>query len=221
MINSVIVVSFAVESEAYQALSELKREAVCEDYVISQACVVKKEEEGKFKLQDSFDTGVETRNDTRRGGLLGALIGILGGPMGVLLGYGAGTLLGLAVDSSDAARNLSYVGQVSDSLPEGGTGLIALVAEQDTVSFDVHFVKYEVQLTRLDAAEVAAEVEKTLELQKQLEKEARAKMREEKKEARRQKVEQHRAKLEADFEEFKQDFQRRGGGAGGNGGDGE
>ena len=206
--NSVVIVNFEVESEAYQALSELKREAVTEDYVVSQACVVKKEE-GGLKLQDGFDTGVETRNDALRGGLLGALVGIIGGPLGVLLGYAGGSLVGLAVDGSDTAKNVSLIGQVADSMEEGKTSLIALVSEKDQLSFDVNFTKFDAHITRLDAAEVAAEVEKAQAVQKQLQKEARAQLREDKKDSFRAKVEQHRARLEAEFEEFKADFDKK------------
>ena len=203
--NSVVLVNFEVESEAYQALSELKRAAASEDFVVSQACVVKKEEEG-VKLQDGFDTGVESRNDALRGGLLGALIGIIGGPLGVLLGYAGGSLVGMAVDGADTAKNVSLIGQVAESMEEGKTSLIALVSEKDELSFDVNFTKFDARVTRLDAAEVAAEVEKAMELQRQLQKEAREKMREEKKEARHARVEKYRADLEAEFEEFKKDF---------------
>lgn len=206
--NSVILVNFEVESEAYQALSELKRTAAGEDFVVSQACVVKKEAEG-VKMQDGFDTGVESRNDTLRGGLLGALVGIIGGPLGVLLGYAGGSLVGLAVDGSDTAKNVSLIGQVADSMEEGKTSLIALVSEKDQLSFDVNFTKFDAHITRLDAAEVAAEVEKAVEVQRSLQKEAREKMREEKKEARHARVEQQRARLEAEFEEFKQNFRRK------------
>ena len=205
MAQNVVVVNFEVESEAYQALSELKKDAVCEEFIVSQACVVKKEED-RLLLQDSFDTGIETRNDTLRGGLIGALVGIIGGPLGVLLGYAGGTLVGRVVDSSDMARNLSLIEQVSNSLPQDKTSLIALVSEKDALSFDVRFVKFETYVTRLDAAEVAAEVEKAQEVQSQLQKEARKQLREEKKEARRQRVEQYQASLEADFDEFKRDF---------------
>ena len=203
--NSVVLVNFEVESEAYQALSELKRAAASEDFVVSQACVVKKEEEG-VKLQDGFDTGVESRNDALRGGLLGALIGIIGGPLGVVLGYAGGSLVGMAVDGADTARNVSLIGQVAESMEEGKTSLIALVSEKDELSFDVNFTKFDARVTRLDAAEVAAEVEKAMELQRSLQKEAREKMREEKKEARHARVEKYRADLEAEFEEFKKDF---------------
>ena len=206
--NSVILVNFEVESEAYQALSELKRTAAGEDFVVSQACVVKKEAEG-VKMQDGFDTGVESRNDTLRGGLLGALVGIIGGPLGVLLGYAGGSLVGMAVDGADTAKNVSLIGQVAESMEEGKTSLIALVSEKDELSFDVNFTKFDAHITRLDAAEVAAEVEKAMEVQRSLQKEAREKMREDKKEARRARVEQQRARLEAEFEEFKQNFRRK------------
>ena len=205
MAQHVVVVNFEVESEAYQALSELKKDAVSEEFIVSQACVVKKEED-RLLLQDSFDTGIETRNDTLRGGLIGALVGIIGGPLGVLLGYTGGTLMGHVVDSGDMARNLSLIEQVSNSLPQDKTSLIALVSEKDPLSFDVRFVKFETYVTRLDAAEVAAEVEKAQEIQSRLQKEARQQLREEKKEARRQRVERYQASLEADFEEFKRDF---------------
>lgn len=41
MSENVFVVKFAVESEAYQAFSELKFAALTNDYVISQAFLVK------------------------------------------------------------------------------------------------------------------------------------------------------------------------------------
>ena len=134
---------------------------------------------------------------------------ILGMPLGVLLGYAGGSLVGMAVDGSDTAKNVSLIGQVADSMEEGKTSLIALVSEQDSLSFDVNFTKFDAHITRLDAAEVAAEVEKAMEVQRSLQKEAREKMREDKKEARRTKVEQQRARLEAEFEEFKQNFRRK------------
>lgn len=43
MKENVSLVNYSVESEAYQALSELKRAAANANYTISQAAVVKKE----------------------------------------------------------------------------------------------------------------------------------------------------------------------------------
>jgi hypothetical protein len=44
MKENVILVNYSVESEAYQALSELKRAAANANYTISQAAVVKVDE---------------------------------------------------------------------------------------------------------------------------------------------------------------------------------
>jgi len=102
--ENIIIVNFSVESEAYQALTELKANAITNNYVISQALLVKNTE-GKINILDSLDTGVETRNDTRIGGLVGALMGIVGGPLGMVLMGGYGALIGSAVDWGDAAQN--------------------------------------------------------------------------------------------------------------------
>ena len=42
MANNVLIVNYKVGSEAYQALSDLKRSAANDNYVISQAVVVKR-----------------------------------------------------------------------------------------------------------------------------------------------------------------------------------
>lgn len=41
--NNILIVNYKVASEAYQALSELRRAAATDNYVISQAVIVKKE----------------------------------------------------------------------------------------------------------------------------------------------------------------------------------
>ena len=76
---------FCVESEGFQALSELKARSVTNDYVVSQA-IIAKNTEGSIKTLDGFDTGAQTSNDTAVGGLIGFL------------------LIGSAVDWSDAAE---------------------------------------------------------------------------------------------------------------------
>lgn len=202
MSEHVVIVSFDVESEAYQAITELKRQPVSELYVVSQACIVKNAG-GVILPQDQLDTGVETSDDTWRGGLIGSFVGILGGPIGVLLGGSMGALIGNTVDAGDTVKNISIIEKVSQALPEGKTALIALVSEESTVAFDARFEKFAVQISREDAAEVAEEIEKAQELQREMEKEARKKLREEKKEDRKQKIEDKRNELKAKFEDFK------------------
>ena len=83
--QNIVVASFEIESEGYQAITELKNNPGEENSLISQAILVKKEAEG-IKVLDSFDTGVDTIDDTLKGGLIGTAIGIIGGPIGLLLG---------------------------------------------------------------------------------------------------------------------------------------
>ena len=94
--ENVILANYKVESEAYQALSELKRDTANANYTISQAIIVKREN-GKLNVMDGFVNGMTTGDDTWMGGLLGGLIGILGGPIGVLLGGSVGMLVGGAM----------------------------------------------------------------------------------------------------------------------------
>ena len=84
MKENLVLVNYKVESEAYQALSELKRETANANYTISQAVIVKKEN-GKLSVMDGFVNGATTGDDTMTGGLIGSLVGILGGPLGILL----------------------------------------------------------------------------------------------------------------------------------------
>ena len=87
MAESIILAKFNVESEAYEAFSEVKKAFMAPEFMISQACVVKKEN-GQILMKDRFDTGIESTNDTRFGGIMGMLIGFLAGPLGILLGGG-------------------------------------------------------------------------------------------------------------------------------------
>ena len=56
--KNVIVAVFQVESEGYQALSELRQEAAGESYIVSAAALVKKTGDKCFYL-DGFDTGLK------------------------------------------------------------------------------------------------------------------------------------------------------------------
>lgn len=198
MAESIIVVNFNVESEAYQAFAELKQTAVNDGYIVSQAGIVAKTD-GVLTLKDGFDTGVETSDDTAIGGLIGAMLGVVGGPLGVLLGGSYGALVGNTLDAADSLDNISLVEKVCETLTDDCTCLAALVSEEKEGSFDAAFEKYETEITRFDAAEVAVEIEEAAELQRQIEKETRKQLRAEKKATRKQKLEEKRAEIKAKF----------------------
>lgn len=208
MAENIIVVGFKVESEAYQALSELKQNPITNGYAAIQGGIIKKEA-GIVSLKDGYDTGAESSDDTLYGGLIGGLAGILGGPIGVLLGGSWGALVGSAIDTADEADNISLIEKVCEVIPDNSVSLVALVSEEEAGSFGKVFDKYDTEITCFDAAEVADEIRRAEELQAQLRREAREKLREDKKEARRQKIEENRAKLKADFESFKARFTKK------------
>ena len=117
------------------------------------------------------------------GGLVGSLVGILGGPIGILLGGSMGMLIGGAVDAGGLADNVSLLEKAGDCLLEGETAIILLAQEEYETALSAKLNRFEVSITRLDAAEVAAELEHARELERQIAKEAREKLREERTES--------------------------------------
>lgn len=205
--EKIVSVIFKVESEGYQAMTELRRTPVTDAYVVSQAALVKKER-GGIRTLDSFDTGMETRDDTAKGSLIGGLVGILGGPFGMLLGGSIGALTGSAIDTGDAEHNASLIEMVTEQLVDGEVVLIALEQEAVEGAAQRMLSKFDVSIVEEDAAEVAEEVEAAVKAQKEMEREARTKLRETRKADRKQKIEENRTKLKADFETFKAKYKK-------------
>lgn len=205
--ENIIIVNFNTESEAYQAFTELKSKAVGDSYVVSQMMLTKNAD-GKLNAIDGFDTGRETRDDTRMGGLIGALLGVAGGPLGMVIMGGYGALIGSAVDWGDAAQNASLMEHVLSCVTEDQTVLIAVVQENDGSSFDKNFDKFTAEVTRFDAAEVAAEVAEAERVQEEMAREAKKKLRESKKNDRRQEIEERKEKIKAHFSEVKSKFKK-------------
>ena len=102
--ENILVVDFKKDSQAYQAFTELKDEFVDDNYFISQAAIVTKED-GEIVVKDSVERAEKAVDDTLKGGLVGGLVGLLGGPLGVLIGGGVGALIGGVKDTSDAWKD--------------------------------------------------------------------------------------------------------------------
>lgn len=182
MNENLVLVNYKVESEAYQALSELKRDTANANYTISQAVIVKREN-GQLNTMDGFINGKDANDDTVTGSLIGGLVGILGGPIGILLGGSVGMLVGGAVDASGLVKDASLLEKAGDSIAEGETAIILLAQEEYETALTAKLNDFDVTITRFDAAEVAAEVEHAREVERQMAKETREKLREEKTEA--------------------------------------
>src|SRR5579871_1123083 len=97
--NNVLVVRFTTPSKAYQALSVLKECDSDGRIGLESAAVVERTPSGELRIPESADRGLV---GAAGGSLVGMLIGVLGGPVGVLLGWGAGAMMGGAFDADRA-----------------------------------------------------------------------------------------------------------------------
>lgn len=206
--QNIVAVIFKVESEGYQAITELRNQPVVDQTTILQMALVKRTEQG-LKVCDRFDSGIHTTDDMLVGGLVGSLVGILGGPLGVILMGSYGMLAGSLIDSGDAAMSEVLLETVAAKLIEGEIALIGLVDEADENCLDARLAKFENEIARFDAAVIAEEVEEAIEIQKDMEHQARARLRKEKSEERKKKIEEKRAKMAAKFENFKNSFKKK------------
>lgn len=199
--ENIVIVNFSVESEAYQALSEVKERPITNDFTILQAQIVKNVN-GKLELKDGFSTDLTTSDDTLNGGLIGSLVGILGGPLGVLFGWSMGSLIGGGIDADDAVNEASLLDKAGESIIEGETALLLLVQGESEEGLNRALAKYQVTVTRFDAAEIAAEVDHAREVERQTAVEARKKLRAQKTEAFKENVEKKSKAIKEKFEKF-------------------
>ena len=202
--ENIVVSIFRVESEAFQAFSELKQFGQTENTKIAQASIVKNED-GIIKVKDSFDLMDSFGSDYFEGGLIGSLIGILGGPLGVLFGFVAGGTIGAFIDlDKDLNKEFdksALITTVSEKLTNGEVAIIALVQEKDESVLNAIFEKYQTIIARWDVATVAAEVESALQIQEDLAHQAEARLIADKKEARKEARREKFDKLKADIKE--------------------
>ena len=208
MAQNIVVGLFKVESEAYQALTQLKQYPGDERSFVSAAVLVKKEN-GVLHTLDGFDTGANTADDMAVGGLVGALFGILGGPIGILLGGSYGMLIGSAFDADDALANASMLEQIAGKMDDNDIAIVGLVFEEDEAILDQKFAGFKTTIARFDAADVAAEVEEARELEDEMARMARKELRDEKKAARKEKRAEKKEKMSADWEGFKAKFRKK------------
>lgn len=207
MEENVLTVLFDVESEGYQAFAEIKNQLAADQYTVLQGALVKKTG-NMVSTIDMLTSGVDSMDDTLKGGLIGGLVGILGGLLGVLLGGMAGHLIGGAKDVSDIEHNDTMLETVGAKLIDGEVAMLLLVQEEDETELDDRFRKFKTTILRRDAAVVQDEVEEAEKLEKEMADEAHRKLHEERSAERKQKIESNRAKMKANFAGFKEKFKK-------------
>ena len=173
--------------------------------MVSQAMLIKKEY-GMVRVLDSFATGIDSKDNTFTGGLVGSLIGILGGPLGVLLGGSLGALVGNTMDVDDLVNKSSLIEKVAEMFKDGETAVVALVQENVDGAVDRAIAMYNPNIVKFDAAEIAEEIRQAEEIEKEMAREAKKRLREERKAEKEQKIAESREKIKAEFDGIKEKF---------------
>lgn len=148
--KTVVVVRFTEPSKAYQALSLLKDCDADGRIDLESAAVVERNQAGELRIPESADNvGLV---GTASGSLIGMLVGVLGGPVGVLLGWGAGAMMGGAFDVDRAVASDEALTVLGQAIPPGSTALIASVEESAVEVIDGEMKKLDGEVTRRAAA---------------------------------------------------------------------
>jgi uncharacterized membrane protein len=155
--SNVLVVRFTELSKAYQALTVLKECDASGRIGLESAAIVERTPTGELRIPDGTDNvGLV---GTASGSLIGMLIGVLGGPVGLLLGWGAGAMMGGAFDIERAATSDEALTALGGSIPEGSTALIATVEEPAIEVVDGEMKKLDGAVTRRPVEDVMNELE--------------------------------------------------------------
>ena len=187
-VENVVVVRFTEPSKAYQALTVLKECDAEGRIALQSAAIVERTPEGELRIPEGTDNvGLI---GTASGSLIGMLVGVLGGPVGVLVGWGAGALMGGVFDLDRAEKSDEALAALGRAMPPESTAVIATVAEPAVEVIDGEMDKLGGEVTRRPVVEVLDELEAS-------EAAAEAAARE----ARRELHEKRKAEVKADFDE--------------------
>ena len=178
-VENVVVVRFTEPSNAYQALSVLKQCDADGRIALGSAAVVERTPTGELRIAEGADNiGLV---GTASGSLIGMLVGVLGGPVGVLVGWGAGALMGGAFDIDRAEKSDEALAALGRAMPPESTAVIATAAEPAVEVIDGEMTKLGGEVTRRPVAEVMDELEASEEAAEAAAREARRALREERK----------------------------------------
>jgi uncharacterized membrane protein len=178
-VHNVVVVKFAEASKAYQALSVLK-ECDAEGRIgLKSVALVERQPDGELRVPEGADNLALV--GTASGSLIGMLIGVLGGPVGVLVGWGAGAVMGGTIDIVGMTKSDEALTALARAIPPGSTAVIASVTEPAVEVIDGEMAKLGGEVTRRPVEEVIDELEAAEEAADVAAREARRTLREERK----------------------------------------
>lgn len=194
--ENIVTTIFNVESEAYQAFTQIRQKPFGEGYVVAEASLIKCENDA-ITVVEAIDATAVTADDTAAGMLVGSIVGILGGPLGVLLGATVGAATGSTFDAADTLNSVSLLEATAAKLYEGDVAIVALVQEEEP-AFDAAFKGFDTTIIRHFAVDVMDEVDYAREVELECANLAKQQMRAERKAER----EEKRAERKASFKEY-------------------
>lgn len=154
--SNIIVATFDDESKTYQAFSEIKRASVEGELKINGLTVMHRNLEGNFVIKDA---AIRNYGGSMTGGIIGSLVGILGGPLGILLGWGAGALIGGIRDAKEIVEDQNLFKTLSADMQVGNTALIGEIEDEKGNAIDQIVRRLGGELMRRPTAEVEADVQ--------------------------------------------------------------
>ena len=195
MDDNVVVVAFADQSKAYQALSQLRQADAAGRLEVRAAALLERGPDGAVRVPEGDDVapGVAVAG----GGLIGMLIGVLGGPLGMLLGSSTGMLAGGVAAVAHAEDQDIALDAISKQIEPGHTVLVAEVGEVTTEVVDNAMVPLGGTVTRRSAADVYAEIQAAKAAQDAADAEARRVLREQRRAEHKDKWEQFKNKIKS------------------------
>ncbi|MCR5181244.1 MAG: DUF1269 domain-containing protein [Bacteroidaceae bacterium] len=205
--ENVLTVIFNVESEGYQAFTEVQQNLVKELFFVPQMALVKYEQ-GRLQTLDSYESPVLENGSVFGGGLFGSLLGIIGGPVGMMLCGTTGAVMGMASSYASNEATSSLLENVCSKLDEGTVAIVALTQEENEVCLDSILQKFDTIIIRRSALQVAEEVAEVKQMEEDMQAQLRAQLRAEKKQEFKDKMKKKQEELKADFEAFKAKFRK-------------
>jgi uncharacterized membrane protein len=178
-IHNVVVIGFDEASKSYQALSVLKDCDAQGRIELKSAALVERTPDGELRIPEGADNIALI--GTVSGSLIGMLIGVLGGPVGVLVGWGAGALMGGTIDIVGVTKSEEALTALARAIPPNSTAVIASVTEPAVEVIDGEMAKLGGEVTRRPVVDVMAELEAAEEAADAAAREARRALREQRK----------------------------------------
>jgi uncharacterized membrane protein len=154
--SNIVVATFDDESKTYQAFSDVKRAAAEGKLKINGLTIMHRRLDGQFEVRDA---AMKNFGGSIAGGIIGSLVGIFGGPLGILLGWGAGSLIGGLRDAREVMADRNIFQAVTENMEVGGTVLVGEVENEQPYVIDQIVRRLQGQLLRRPTEDVEADIE--------------------------------------------------------------